>query len=107
MICVAGLGVSGTAVARTMAGRGEKVVVLEGRDGERARAIAGELAALGVEVRFGEPAEPPAGTSLIVTTGWPPHHLLLAAAAAAGIEVIGEVELAWRLRPEGAAPGWR
>ncbi|WP_329093088.1 UDP-N-acetylmuramoyl-L-alanine--D-glutamate ligase [Streptosporangium sp. NBC_01469] len=104
MICVAGLGVSGTAVARTMAGRGEKVVVLEGRDGERARAIAGELAALGVEVRFGEPAEPPAGTSLIVTTGWPPHHPLLAAAAAAGIEVIGEVELAWRLRPEGAAP---
>ncbi|WP_443079015.1 UDP-N-acetylmuramoyl-L-alanine--D-glutamate ligase [Streptosporangium sp. NBC_01495] len=87
-----------------MAGRGEKVVVLEGRDGERARAIAGELAALGVEVRFGEPAEPPAGTSLIVTTGWPPHHPLLAAAAAAGIEVIGEVELAWRLRPEGAAP---
>lgn len=104
MICVAGLGVSGTAVARTMAVRGEKVVVLEGRDGERARAIAGELAALGVEVRFGEPAEPPAGTSLIVTTGWPPHHPLLAAAAAAGIEVIGEVELAWRIRPEGAAP---
>ncbi|WP_440065086.1 UDP-N-acetylmuramoyl-L-alanine--D-glutamate ligase [Streptosporangium sp. OZ121] len=104
MICVAGLGVSGTAVARTMAGRGEKVVVLEGRDGERARAIAGELAALGVEVRFGEPAEPPESTSLIVTTGWPPHHPLLAAAAAAGIEVIGEVELAWRIRPEGAAP---
>ncbi|WP_440098075.1 UDP-N-acetylmuramoyl-L-alanine--D-glutamate ligase [Streptosporangium sp. H16] len=87
-----------------MAGCGEKVVVLEGRDGERARAIAGELAALGVEVRFGEPAEPPEGTSLIVTTGWPPHHPLLAAAAAAGIEVIGEVELAWRIRPEGAAP---
>ncbi|MFB9674303.1 UDP-N-acetylmuramoyl-L-alanine--D-glutamate ligase [Streptosporangium vulgare] len=104
MICVAGLGVSGVAVARTMAGRGEKVVVLEGRDGERARAVADELTALGVEVRFGEPAGPPAGTSLIVTTGWPPHHPLLAAAAAAGIEVIGEVELAWRLRPEGAAP---
>ncbi|MET8047658.1 UDP-N-acetylmuramoyl-L-alanine--D-glutamate ligase [Streptosporangium sp. NPDC005286] len=104
VICVAGLGVSGTAVARTMAARGEKVVVLEGRDGERARALAGELAELGVEVRFGEPVEPPEGTSLIVTTGWPPHHPLLAAAAAAGIEVIGEVELAWRLRPGGAAP---
>lgn len=104
MICVAGLGVSGTAVARAMAGRGEKVVVLEGRDGERARTVAGELTALGVEVRFGEPVTPPEGTSLLVTTGWPPHHPLLAAAAAAGIEVIGEVELAWRLRPEGAAP---
>ncbi|MFS1302455.1 UDP-N-acetylmuramoyl-L-alanine--D-glutamate ligase [Streptosporangium longisporum] len=87
-----------------MAARGEKVVVLEGRDGERARTAAAGLAALGVEVRFGEPAEPPPGTTTIVTTGWPPHHPMLAAAAAAGIEVIGEVELAWRLRPEGAAP---
>ncbi|MEU4832769.1 UDP-N-acetylmuramoyl-L-alanine--D-glutamate ligase [Streptosporangium sp. NPDC023615] len=87
-----------------MAARGEKVVVLEGRDGERARAAAAELAALGVEVRFGEPAEPPPGTTTIVTTGWPPHHPMLAAAVAAGIEVIGEVELAWRVRPEAAAP---
>ncbi|MET8334661.1 UDP-N-acetylmuramoyl-L-alanine--D-glutamate ligase [Streptosporangium canum] len=104
MICVAGLGVSGTAVARAMAARGEKVVVLEGRDGERARATAAELAGIGVEVRFGEPAELPAGTSLVVATGWPPHHPLLVAAAEAGVEVIGEVELAWRLRPAGAAP---
>lgn len=104
VICVAGLGVSGTAVARIMAARGEKVIVLEGRDGERARASAEELAGLGVEVRFGEPTEPPPGTSMVVTTGWPPHHPLLVAAAAAGIEVIGEVELAWRLRPAGAAP---
>lgn len=104
MICVAGLGVSGTAVARTMAARGEKVVVLEGGDGERIRRVAAELTGLGVEVRFGEPTEPPAGTSLLVTTGWPPHHPLLVAAAAAGIEVIDEVELAWRLRPDGAAP---
>ncbi|MFJ2029364.1 UDP-N-acetylmuramoyl-L-alanine--D-glutamate ligase [Streptosporangium sp. NPDC087985] len=104
MICVAGLGVSGTAAARAMAARGDKVVVLEGRDGDRARATAAELAAFGVEVRFGEPAELPAGTSLVVATGWPPHHPLLVAAAEAGVEVIGEVELAWRLRPAGAAP---
>ncbi|WP_433255602.1 UDP-N-acetylmuramoyl-L-alanine--D-glutamate ligase [Streptosporangium sp. CA-135522] len=104
MICVAGLGVSGTAVARVMAARGDKVVVLEGRDGERARATAAELAGLGVEVRFGEPARLPAGTTLVVATGWPPHHPLLVAAAEAGVEVIGEVELAWRLRPAGAAP---
>ncbi|MFF5204608.1 UDP-N-acetylmuramoyl-L-alanine--D-glutamate ligase [Streptosporangium sp. NPDC000396] len=104
MICVAGLGVSGTVVARVMAARGEKVVVLEGRDSERARATAAELAGLGVEVRFGESAEPPPGASVVVTTGWPPHHPMLAAAVAAGIEVISEVELAWRLRPAGAAP---
>ncbi|WP_406316953.1 UDP-N-acetylmuramoyl-L-alanine--D-glutamate ligase [Streptosporangium sp. NBC_01639] len=104
MICVAGLGVSGTAAARAMAARGEKVVVLEGRDGERARATAAELAGIGVEVRFGEPAALPAGASLVVATGWPPHHPLLVAAAEAGVEVIGEVELAWRLRPADAAP---
>ncbi|MGW0067965.1 UDP-N-acetylmuramoyl-L-alanine--D-glutamate ligase [Streptosporangium sandarakinum] len=103
-VVVAGLGVSGTAAARVLAGRGAKVVVLEGRDGEQARAAAAELAGLGVEVRFGEPAGVPAGASLVVTTGWPPHHPVMAAAAAAGIEVISEVELGWRLRPAGAAP---
>ncbi|GAA3163510.1 UDP-N-acetylmuramoyl-L-alanine--D-glutamate ligase [Planomonospora alba] len=104
MICVLGAGVSGAAAARLLAARGERVVVLEGRDGERQRAAAAELAAAGVEVRFGEPAAVPEGASLVVATGWPPHHPVLVAAAEAGVEVIGEVELAWRLRPEGAAP---
>ncbi|GIH96744.1 UDP-N-acetylmuramoyl-L-alanine--D-glutamate ligase [Planobispora siamensis] len=104
MICVLGAGVSGAAAARLLARRGERVVVLEGRDGPRQRAAAAELAAAGAEVRFGEPAEVPEGTSLIVATGWPPHHPLLVRAAEAGVEVIGEVELAWRLRPAGAAP---
>ncbi|GGS53964.1 UDP-N-acetylmuramoylalanine--D-glutamate ligase [Planobispora rosea] len=104
MFCVLGAGVSGAAAARLLARRGERVVVLEGVDGERQRAVAAELAAEGVEVRFGEPAELPGGTSTVVATGWPPHHPLLVAAAGAGIEVIGEVELAWRLRPDGAAP---
>ncbi|MFC4059886.1 UDP-N-acetylmuramoyl-L-alanine--D-glutamate ligase [Planomonospora corallina] len=104
MICVLGAGVSGAAAARLLAARGERVVVLEGRDGERQRAAAAELATAGVEVRFGEPEAVPEGASLIVATGWPPHHPALVAAAEAGAEVIGEVELAWRLRPEGAAP---
>ena len=46
----------------------------------------------------------PDGTDLVVTSpGWRPDAPLLAAAAAAGIPVIGDVELAWRLRP--ALPG--
>ena len=55
----------------------------------------------------------PAGTDLVVTSpGWRPDHPLLAAARAAGVEVIGEVELAWRLgrRPAAGRPrarGWR
>jgi UDP-N-acetylmuramoylalanine--D-glutamate ligase len=42
--------------------------------------------------------EPPDGTDLVVTSpGLPPTTPLLVAAAEAGIEVIGDVELAWRL----------
>ncbi|MEU4510391.1 UDP-N-acetylmuramoyl-L-alanine--D-glutamate ligase [Nonomuraea wenchangensis] len=101
--CVAGLGVSGTAVARALAGRGERVVVVEAVEGERQLAAAAELAGLGVETRFGEMALPEGATRL-VTTGWAPHHPLVAAALEAGVEVVGEVELAWRLRPAQAAP---
>lgn len=105
MIVVAGLGVSGTAAARVLARRGERVVVMEAKKGERQVAAAEELASLGVEVVFGEPVAPPEGTTLVVTSpGWRPDHPLLVAAAAAGIEVVGEVELAWRLRPADAAP---
>jgi len=42
----------------------------------------------------------PAGTDLVITSpGWKPDAPLLAEAAAAGVEVMGDVELAWRLRP--------
>ena len=104
-VCVAGLGVSGAAAARALAAEGDRVVVVEARDGERQRAAAAELAAAGVEVVFGEPEELPDGTGLVVTSpGWRPDHPFLVAAAAAGVEVIGEVELAWRMRPPAAAP---
>lgn len=103
-VVVAGLGVSGAAAARALARRGERVTVLEAVDGERQRAAAAGLEAFGVEVRFGEPALPE-GVSLVVTSpGWRPTHPLLVAAGKAGAEVIGEVELAWRLRGEHAAP---
>ncbi|RCG32961.1 UDP-N-acetylmuramoyl-L-alanine--D-glutamate ligase [Sphaerisporangium album] len=103
MHVIAGLGVSGVAAARSLARAGHQVVVVEGRDGERQRAAAAELATLGVEVRFGGGLPPE--TSLVVTSpGWRPGHPLLVEAAARGVEVIGEVELAWRRRPPGAAP---
>lgn len=106
-VVIAGLGVSGTAAARGLAGSGERVIVLEAGEGESRRAASAELAAIGVEVRFGEPVLPE-GTSLVVTSpGWRPDHPLLVAAARAGIQVIGEVELAWRLRAlDGSAAPW-
>ncbi|MEU8248999.1 UDP-N-acetylmuramoyl-L-alanine--D-glutamate ligase [Nonomuraea sp. NPDC048916] len=103
LTCVAGLGVSGTAVARVLAARGEPVVVVEAEEDERKRVVAAELARRGVEVRFG-PMELPEGVTRLVTTGWAPHHPLIAAALESGVEVMGEVELGWRLRPADAAP---
>ncbi|GII88709.1 UDP-N-acetylmuramoylalanine--D-glutamate ligase [Sphaerisporangium siamense] len=103
MYTVAGLGVSGIAAALSLARDGHQVVVVEGVDGERQRAAAAGLADAGVEVRFGGGL--PEGTSVVVTSpGWRPTHPLLVEAAENGVEVIGEVELAWRRRPPGAAP---
>ena len=104
-VCVAGLGVSGRAAARVLASRGARVTVVDARDGDEQRGHAAELEALGAVVRLGDGDSLPEGTGLVVTSpGWRPDAPLLAAAAAAGIEIIGEVELAWRLRPENAAP---
>ncbi len=41
---------------------------------------------------------------VVTSAGIPPTNPLLAAALAAGIEVIGEVELAWRLDQAGGTP---
>ncbi|MFB4299019.1 UDP-N-acetylmuramoyl-L-alanine--D-glutamate ligase [Actinomadura sp. NTSP31] len=104
-VCVAGLGVSGRAAARALAARGARVTIVDARDGDEQRAHAAELEERGVAVRLGDGDTLPDGTGMVVTSpGWRPDAPLLAAAAAAGIEIIGEVELAWRLRPEGAAP---
>jgi UDP-N-acetylmuramoylalanine--D-glutamate ligase len=109
-VCVNGLGISGVPVARALAARGARVTALDGRDDEANRQVADELAGLGVTVELTPDPRLPAGTELVVTTpGWRPGTPVVAAAAAAGVPVIGDVELAWRLRPElpdGTRQGW-
>ncbi|MFK0252991.1 UDP-N-acetylmuramoyl-L-alanine--D-glutamate ligase [Streptomyces sp. NPDC090445] len=103
-ITVAGLGVSGISAARALAGLGASVTVVDGGDGEGHRAKAAELADLGVSVRLGDAETLPEGTDLVVTSpGWKPDSPLFAAAAAAGVDVVGDVEIAWQLR--GSRPG--
>ncbi|MGW4891167.1 UDP-N-acetylmuramoyl-L-alanine--D-glutamate ligase [Kitasatospora sp. NPDC004240] len=98
-VTVAGLGVSGISAARVLRGLGAEVTVVDGGSGEGLRARAAELEALGAAVRLGDGDTLPEGTRLVVTSpGWPPSSPLFAAAAAAGVEVWGDVELAWRLR---------
>ncbi|MFE5794613.1 UDP-N-acetylmuramoyl-L-alanine--D-glutamate ligase [Streptomyces sp. NPDC056503] len=104
-VTVAGLGVSGIPAARALAARGAVVTVVNDGDDERSRAQAAELEAEGITVRLGDGATLPAGTELVVTTpGWQPDKPLFAAAAEAGVEIWGDVELAWRLRGPDAAP---
>ncbi|WP_030693455.1 UDP-N-acetylmuramoyl-L-alanine--D-glutamate ligase [Streptomyces globisporus] len=104
-VTVAGLGVSGIPAARVLHARGALVTVVNDGDDERSRAQAAELEAEGITVRLGDGATLPTGTELIVTTpGWRPDKPLFTAAAEAGVEVWGDVELAWRLRGPGAAP---
>ncbi len=100
VVLAAGVGVTGLPVVRYLAGRGASVVVTSNR------AAPAELAAIAGDVTFaGDLAAPPAGTDLVVTSaGIPPTNPLLAAAASARIEVIGEVELAWRVDQAGPNP---
>ncbi|MEW2416201.1 UDP-N-acetylmuramoyl-L-alanine--D-glutamate ligase [Streptomyces sp. NPDC046866] len=103
-ITVAGLGVSGISAARALAGLGASVTVVDGGDGEGHRAKAAELGELGISVRLGDAETLPEGTDLVVTSpGWKPGSPLFEAAAKAGVDVVGDVEIAWQLR--GSRPG--
>jgi UDP-N-acetylmuramoylalanine--D-glutamate ligase len=104
-VCVAGLGITGLSAITLLARLGARVTAVDSRDDAERREIAAGLAARGVQVRLGAAAtgpgaSPAPGTDLVVTSpGFRPSTPLLASAAAMGIEVIGDVELAWRLRP--------
>lgn len=101
VVVAAGVGVTGLPVVRYLAGLGARVVATSHRPAPEA------LLEIEGDVRFaGDLAEPPADARMVITSaGLPPTHPLLAAAARAGLEVIGEAELAWRLdRSEPAGP---
>lgn len=104
-VLVAGLGVSGAAAARVLLARGEAVQLT---DAARPPVVA-ELVAAGASW-LGALDAVPDGVGLVVTSpGWRPDHPLLADAAARGVEVVGEPELAWRLRAgadDGTAAPW-
>ncbi|GAA2782217.1 UDP-N-acetylmuramoyl-L-alanine--D-glutamate ligase [Saccharopolyspora taberi] len=102
-VLVAGAGVSGRSAAEALLAAGASVTVTDASS-DRLAALA-SLQAQGAELVAGL-SEPPAGTDLVVTSpGWRPESPLLSATAAAGVELIGEVELAWRLDQEKAEAG--
>ena len=99
-VLVCGAGLAGRTAAHALLDRGARVVLADRDDSASVAALAGAGA------RFvGSPAEVPDGVSLVVTSpGWRPDAPLLADALARGLDVLGEVEFAWRLRGPGAAP---
>jgi UDP-N-acetylmuramoylalanine--D-glutamate ligase len=101
---VAGLGVTGVAVANVLLERGADVTVVSDRDGEPERLVAGRLRERGAQVRLGDSVTPLPADLVVASPGFRPDQPLVAAAARAGVDVIGEPELAWRLRPPGSAP---
>ncbi len=104
-ITVAGLGVSGISAARALAGLGASVTVVDGGSSEAHRERAASLEGQGISVRLADAETLPEGTDLVVTSpGWKPGSPLFQAAAEAGVDVVGDVEIAWRLRGPDAAP---
>jgi UDP-N-acetylmuramoylalanine--D-glutamate ligase len=105
-VVVTGLGITGQSAAALLLGYGARVTALDSRDDAERTEVASRLIKQGAQVRLGPAelgpeAELPGDTVSVVTSpGLRPDTPLLAAAVAAGVEVIGDVELAWRLRPE-------
>ncbi|WP_370892363.1 UDP-N-acetylmuramoyl-L-alanine--D-glutamate ligase [Janibacter sp. GXQ6167] len=113
-VLVTGLGVSGFAAADALLERGANVTVVDGKEPAAGSPLADRaeiLGVLGAHLLLGpqHPQALPEGGApdLIVTSpGWAPHQPLLAAAAERAIPIWGDVELAWRLRPEQGAAPW-
>jgi UDP-N-acetylmuramoylalanine--D-glutamate ligase len=94
---VVGLARSGTAIARVLAERGERVAGVDsGRPGEAER-----LADVGVEVSLDVDGidQLEGARTVVKSPGVPQDAPVLVAARERGLEVTGELELSWRLLP--------
>ncbi len=99
-VLVCGARFAGQAATRALLARGAHVLLCD-RDRP---AGTQDLIDAGAEFR-GALDTLPAGVSLVVTSpGFPPTSPLLVDALRRGVEVLGEVEFAWRLRGTNAAP---
>jgi UDP-N-acetylmuramoylalanine--D-glutamate ligase len=98
-VLVCGARFAGQAAARALLSRGARVLLTD-----RARPAGLDAIVTSGATFVGELETVPDGVQLVVTSpGWPPTHPLFADAARRGVEVIGELEFAWRLRGEDPA----
>src|SRR6478672_5327882 len=94
---IVGLARSGQAAARLLAGRGETVRAVDSRHPEGAAGLEG----VGVEVFLDTDgvAQLEGTRTVVKSPGVPREAPVIAAALERDIEVVGEVELAWRALP--------
>jgi UDP-N-acetylmuramoylalanine--D-glutamate ligase len=98
-VLVCGVGVAGTSAARALLRHGADVLLTATVESP----VVADLVADGA--RWAGPlSEPPDVDLVVVSPGLRPTDPLLMAAAERGTPVWGEIELAWQLRPAGAAP---
>ena len=106
-VAVLGCAVAGFGAAAGLLGSQAftgRVTVMDASDGDAVRARAEIISALGAEVLLGYDGPlPEQAQVLVVSPGVPLDHPMIAQARAASVEVVGEVELAWRLRHVGAS----
>jgi UDP-N-acetylmuramoylalanine--D-glutamate ligase len=106
-VCVVGLGVAGFAAADALVNLDAKVIVLDANSGERQKERATILEILGADIRLGDDTRLPSDVDLVVLSpGVSPLSPIVAAAQAAGVEIWGELELAWRLRDPAHLAPW-
>ncbi|WP_282825560.1 UDP-N-acetylmuramoyl-L-alanine--D-glutamate ligase [Gulosibacter sediminis] len=107
-VAVFGLGVTGFAVADTLAELGADVLVIAGKpDDDRERIL--QVLNVPLVLAPQQDAVPSElvdfAPELVVTSpGYAPHHALLRWAEAQGLPVWGDIELAWRLRDKTGTP---
>ncbi|MGB3614749.1 MAG: UDP-N-acetylmuramoyl-L-alanine--D-glutamate ligase [Elainellaceae cyanobacterium] len=94
---VIGLGKSGIAAARLLRHQGWHVTVSDRGDSEGLQRNKQTLEQEGIAVQLGQPLAPDASiTRIVVSPGMPWDSPTLVHARALGIEVMGEMELAWQ-----------
>jgi UDP-N-acetylmuramoylalanine--D-glutamate ligase len=97
---VVGLARAGAAVAEMLAGRGARVVGVD----RKSPAEAGRLEGVGVEVLTDVPDDEQVArldgvTTVVKSPGVPREARVIAAARERGIDIVGELEVAWRALP--------
>ena len=114
-VAVFGAGMTGFAVADTLAELGSDVVVVAAHSSDETAQLL-EVIGVRLELQADEDVVPSALAAfdpelVVVSPGYRPDHALVRWAAEGGIPIWGDVELAWRVRdkvvrPDGDAAEW-